>query len=197
MNGPIALERRGDWMCTFTGLRFWPLDPRPEDICIEDIAHALACENRYGGHLPEPYSVAHHCLLAAWIARDILGGDRADVRDTLMHDAAEAYLKDIPRPLKRSLPGYKEIEHGVEAAIAAKFGLRFPMPPIVKRADEMALAIERRDLFPASHQQLWVTDRTHDQRMVSDRGRVAFKDWRVVERRFLEVFQALFGTEAG
>jgi hypothetical protein len=184
---------RGDWMCTYTGRQFWPLDPSTADICIEDIAHALSLENRYGGHLPGPYSVAQHCLLAARIVREVLGGSLADERDTLMHDAAEAYLKDIPRPLKLALPGYKVIESRCEATIAEKFGLRHPMPPIVKRADQIALAVERRDLFPASHQQLWSTDRTADQRLASEAGvRVKFCDWRDVEQLFLAKFASLF-----
>jgi hypothetical protein len=190
----IVFEGRGDWMCTFTGRRFWPCDPRPEDFSILDIAHALSIENRYGGHLPAPYSVAQHCLLAARIVREILGGTLEDERDTLMHDAAEAYIKDIPRPLKLSLPGYKVIEHRVEGALAVRFGLRHPMPPIVKRADEIALAVERRDLFPASHQDLWSTDRTHDQRLVSGRIQTEFRDWRDVERDFLARFDTLFGV---
>jgi hypothetical protein len=192
---PVIVDGRGDWMCTFSGRRFWPCDPQPEDVCIEDIAHALSLENRYGGHLPAPYPVAQHCLIAARISRDVLGGTIADELDTLMHDAAEAYLKDIPRPLKRSLPGYKTLELRVEAVIARRFGLRHPMPPIVKRADvgKIALAVERRDLFPASHQQMWSTDRTVDQRISAEAGiRVWFRDWRDVERDFLAAFHELF-----
>lgn len=56
-------QRRGDFICTYTGRKFYPLDPRPEDVCIEDIAHALALVNRFGGHTRVPYSVAQHSVL--------------------------------------------------------------------------------------------------------------------------------------
>lgn len=57
-----ADDRRGDWIQTFTGRRFWPLDPRPEDVCIEDIAHALSLKCRFGGHCTRFYSVAEHSV---------------------------------------------------------------------------------------------------------------------------------------
>lgn len=149
------MPRVGDWMQTFTGGQFWPLDPRPEDVRIEDIAHALALENRFAGHTAEPYSVAQHSVLVR-----LLAGETTTDPDVLLwallHDAAEAYLKDIPRPLKRGLgDAYKIPEAFVENCIATAFGLPTAMPALVHHCDERALATERRDVFPAGSGRVW------------------------------------------
>lgn len=128
--------RRGDWMQTYTGLRFWPLNPRPEDVDIRDIAHALSMQCRYGGHSLRFYSVAEHCV---HIARFV---SPANALWGLLHDAAEAYLADVPRPLKRHLPGYKEAEAKVMAAICQHFDLPPEMPAEVHAADNRILSDE-------------------------------------------------------
>jgi len=100
MNG----DRRGDWMETFTGRKFWPLDPRPDEVCIADIAHALANTCRFGGHVREFYSVAQHSVIVSRHVPEeyaVLG---------LLHDAAEAYLGDVITPLKRAMPVYSDTE---------------------------------------------------------------------------------------
>jgi hypothetical protein len=120
---------RGDWMQTATGKQFFPLDPRPEDIDIVDIALALSKICRYGGHCRQFYSVAEHCVLMTRAAPSEVK------RWTLLHDASEGYLGDVVRPLKRSLPDYKEIELRLERVIAEKFDLPWPMPALVKELD--------------------------------------------------------------
>ena len=136
--------RVGDWMLTATGRVFWPLDPRPEEVCIEDIAHALSNLCRYGGHATKFYSVAQHCVLLSRKATPDLA------LEALMHDAAEAYVVDIPRPLKRFLPGYAEIEQRVHAAIAARFNLAPEIPIEVKAWDELILVDEMAQVMPTS-----------------------------------------------
>lgn len=134
-------ERVGDWMQTFTGRQFWPLDPRPEDILLTDIAAALAKLCRYNGHTRIFYSVAEHSVLVARAAP-------AAVRmEALLHDASEAYLADVPRPLKRHLAGYAEAEDRVMRAVARQFRLAWPLPAEVKRIDEAILADEREQLM--------------------------------------------------
>lgn len=146
-----AERRKGDWGCTYTGRQYWPEDPRPEDICIEDIAHALAFQCRFGGHTSAFYSVAQHSVLVSTICPpfDQLWG--------LLHDASEAYIVDIPRPLKRArgMEGYGPIEALHMAAICTRFGLPHQMPPTVKRADEKLLATEARDLMPTASVADW------------------------------------------
>lgn len=134
-------ERKGDWMQTATGAQFWPLDPRPEEVHIEDIAHALSNMCRYAGHCTRFYSVAQHSVyVSRHLPEDLkLWG--------LLHDASEAYAVDIPRPLKRFIPGYREIEDRIMSAIAARFGLVGDMPKEVIRVDNAILCDEASQLM--------------------------------------------------
>lgn len=139
------MTRVGDWIQTFSGVQFFPLDPRPEEINIIDIAHALAHQCRYGGHSKVFYSVAEHCVHLHDYA---LGHNMGNIAfSTLMHDAAEAYLVDVPRPIKNHLSDYKRIEIGLEEAIFNKFGLPFPNPPETMVLDSRILTDERLQLM--------------------------------------------------
>lgn len=135
-------RREGDWLQTYTGGRFFPLDPRPEDISIIDIAHHLSLVCRFGGAVRAFYSVAQHSVLVSEnCPKEPLAG--------LLHDAAEAYIGDMVRGLKHSsaLTGYRDIEQRIHAAIALRFDIPFDMPAEVKRADEVLLFTEARDLM--------------------------------------------------
>jgi len=133
--------REGGWLQTYTGRQFWPLDPRASEVDIVDIAHALSNMCRFGGHCEEFYSVAQHSYLVSSICppEDALWG--------LLHDASEAYLVDIPRPVKAFLRDYKTYERDLERVIAKRFDLPSEMPESVKRADNSLLATEARDLM--------------------------------------------------
>lgn len=111
------MERRGDWMITFTGKRFWPLDPRVGEVSFRDIGAALSMICRYGGHTRRFYSVAEHSTLLARYFLERHEGGRA--RFALVHDMAEAYTGDIVRPLKKHWPTAQEIEHRVSSTIIA------------------------------------------------------------------------------
>lgn len=122
----VAEDRKGEWMHTSTGARFFPLDPRPEDICISDIANGLALDCRYGGQgrIDKFYSVAEHSYHMAEYARRVLGWGAWAVLAVLMHDAAEAYLNDLPRAVKHSVgAGYDNLEDNVQRIIIKKYGL--------------------------------------------------------------------------
>lgn len=139
--------RKGDWMQTYTGRQFWPMDPRPEEVCIEDIAHALSLQCRFAGHCREFYSVAEHSVRVARVLRD-RGHSPVVQLMGLLHDASEAYLVDVPRPLKPYLKGYRPAEDAVMAAICERFGLRgLDDWPFIKEADNILLATEARDLM--------------------------------------------------
>lgn len=129
-------QRRGDWLQMNSGVAFWPLDPRPGEVLIEDIAHSLSLLCRFGGHCTRFYSVAEHSVHVSRLLppEHRLWG--------LLHDATEAYVVDMPRPLKRMLPGYGEIEDIVQRAIAARFGLPVEIPAEVKQADRRMLLAE-------------------------------------------------------
>lgn len=121
---------------TFTGKYINPCEPDPGLICIEDIAHALSMQPRFGGHLPVFYSVAQHCVQVCWSVWP-------EIRlSALLHDASEAYLIDVPRPVKEQLANYREIEERLMYVIGNKFGFEWPMHDSIKTADEMALRNE-------------------------------------------------------
>lgn len=128
------------WIKTFTRKHFNYAKPTPESICIEDIAQALSHECRFAGHLPQFYSVAQHSVLVSRIVSPEFA------LEALLHDAHEAYCKDIPSPLKRLIPDYRGIENSIDFVIRHKFGLPAELSPDVKHADLVMLATERRDL---------------------------------------------------
>lgn len=111
-------SRQGDWFQTYTGKRFYILDPRPEDIDVRDIAHSLALKCRYGGHVAYFYSVAEHSVLLSHLVPTPLAFM------ALMHDAAEAYTGDIMRPIKNSISDeWRAIESRLDLLISEVFGL--------------------------------------------------------------------------
>lgn len=134
------------WIETFGGRRFYILDPRPQDVALEDIAHALSLLTRFTGHTREFYSVAQHSVLVSRVC------DSADAFDGLLHDGSEAYLADMNSPLKRSpeMARYRTAERHVQAAIAEHFGLNPKEPASVKQADRRLLVTEKRDLMAPS-----------------------------------------------
>lgn len=141
--------RKGDWIQTYTGKQFWPIDPRAEDVDILDIAHALSQLCRFTGHSSSFYSVAEHCIATSYMVPD------EDALWALMHDASEAYLLDLAKPVKmcKEMSGYRSLEDAVQAVICDHFSLLKEMPASVKEADLRMLATEVRDVMgppPAS-----------------------------------------------
>jgi len=135
----------GPYLQTVSGRWVNPFDPDPEQIDPGDIARALANQCRFGGHSRTFYSVAQHSVIVSELGEQ-RGGDVEDVFAALMHDAGEAYLGDMPHPLKhRSSLGaaFKAAEEHLERAIRDRFGIKADVPEI-KRADRALLATERR-----------------------------------------------------
>jgi hypothetical protein len=136
----------GPYIQTVSGRRFNPLDPDPDDVEIGDIARALSNQCRFGGNCHTYFSVAQHsCLVADLVAER--GGDTDAVLWALLHDASEAYLVDLPHPLKhRSELGrlYAEVEERLQNAIWERFGLSSEPPALLKEVDRALLATERR-----------------------------------------------------
>lgn len=130
---------RGDWIQTAMGRQFWPISPRADEVFIDDIAHALGNLCRFGGHCTRFYSVAEHSVLLSRAA----AGHAPETRLwALLHDASEAYLVDVPRPLKPFLQGYRASEDAIMAVICERFGLAAGMPDIVKQLDTGILTDE-------------------------------------------------------
>lgn len=134
----------GNWIQTYSGGRFWPCDPKPEHVNIRDIAHALSNQCRFAGHVRKFYSIAQHSVLVSQNVppEHALWG--------LLHDAAEAYMCDLPRPIKYEpgMEAFKRAEKRIEAAIVECFGLTPGEPKAVKDADMRLLFTEKRDLLP-------------------------------------------------
>ena len=129
------------WIQTYTGRQFWPLNPQPDQIDIHDIAHSLSLQCRFNGHCRSFYSVAQHSVLVSHAV------PRQDALWGLLHDAAEAYISDLPRPLKNTAPEFRAAEHRLLTVILATFGLQEHMPASVAWADDALLATELRDLM--------------------------------------------------
>jgi hypothetical protein len=133
-----------------SGRRFTPLQPVVADINIDDIAHALSHQCRFSGHTRVHYSVAEHSvrvseLVEAW------GFNRGVQLWALLHDASEAYLVDLPQPLKADVvlgPAYRAAEDRLMLAVCERFGLTPVEPRPVRKADMVLLATEARDLMP-------------------------------------------------
>lgn len=142
---------------TYTGVLFDPLAPDPAAIDVEDVAHALAHHCRFGGHARVYYSVGQHsCVVAD--AVEATGATAEERLWALLHDATEAYLVDLPHPLKhRSALGvpFRDAEALVQAAVCERFGLPVEPPPIVKRVDRAALAAERAALMRPTADAAW------------------------------------------
>lgn len=160
-----AYNGEGHWMQTYSGGKFWPLAPRAEDIRIQDIAHALSLICRFGGHCTEFYSVAQHSVLVSRLvpARMAMWG--------LLHDAPEAYIGDIPRPLKRQLwfrpdPHDPQVNHLRAAEAILHQVVRLALPHYCEhddvkfliKADNVALRTEARDLMGDPQDWDWPDD---------------------------------------
>lgn len=143
------------WLTAPSGEKFFPFTPMANAMGIGEIAHGLAGKYRYAGLSPRWYTVAQHSVEVSCRFTD-----RVEALWGLLHDAAEAWLSDVPAPLKPFLvfaipradggvrvASYKAIEDELLAAIAAKFGLPFPAPESVHAVDLREGARERRDLY--------------------------------------------------
>jgi hypothetical protein len=135
---------RADTIYTYTGRTIRPLEPDPDDICIDDIAHALSQQCRFTGHTRRFSSVAEHSVRVARMVEDI---DPELALEALLHDASEAYLSDIARPVKKA-PGFAETYLKYEARLEAAVQRAFRLPlvselhPTIKAADQYALEAE-------------------------------------------------------
>ena len=175
-------ERVGDWLQVRGGTQMYPLDPRPDEIHIEDIAASLSKLCRFNGHTSEFYSVAEHCCYVC----DILPPELKLAG--LLHDASEAYLCDIPRPLKRS-PQFGEMYDQHETllmyAVAERFGFTWPMHPDIVTADNAVLSNEAAVLMAPLHP-MWGDMRTPVPGLIIQCWPYKMAEWQFL-RRFQQV----------
>lgn len=133
------------YVSTYLGNRFFLTRPHIDDVAIEDIAHGLAYQCRFNGQTSAFYSVAQHSLMVMALVPE------SERLPALLHDAAEAYLGDMVKPLKNLFPEFSAIESRVMEIIGQRFGVDLTrLHPSIKEADLVALATEKRDLMPHS-----------------------------------------------
>ncbi|MBR0157070.1 MAG: phosphohydrolase [Clostridia bacterium] len=174
-------------MNTFTGKKFDPMYITPDDIDVRDIAHALSLVCRGCGHLRRFYSVAQHSVNCAKeaIAR---GSSQRVALACLLHDASEAYIADIIRPIKEHLPDYARIETMIMDAVFARFGLADLSEEenrIWKRIDDDLLDNELRELLPGEEERIPVG--------LSSKPELGEKPFAEAEWEFLALFGELHG----
>jgi hypothetical protein len=173
--------RKGDYIETYTGKMFWPIDPRPEEIDIRDIAHSLSRQCRFTGHTKTFYSIAQHCINVS----SLLKSDGYNTNYQLfglLHDASEAYLTDVARPVKPYLTNYKEIEKVIQDMIYDKYRVFIENEDVIKQYDDICLHIEGYNLMP---------NKTGWAKEVWRRIDLSYKDMTQVELDYLKLFYEL------
>jgi len=176
-----------NWLLTYRGIIYKPFDPRPEDIDILDIAHALSMLCRYTGHTKFFYCVAEHSLHVSHMVPEEFAFE------ALLHDASEAYVGDMSRPVKwgnNGLTAFNDLEKLNDIAMRIRFGLPHEMSPDVKACDSIICRNETDELFGAMP-----ADFRWD---VLGDPRVKIQCWspNVAEIRFLERFNELLRRRA-
>lgn len=151
MTAKYEQELVKDYIITYTGKRFYVADPRPEDICVEDIAHALSQLVRYTGHTRTKfYSVGEHSMLCSILAYKLEMSARIQLI-ALLHDASEAYCNDINRPLKQRLPEYKVAEDKISETVWEALDVHPTAEEyeVIKRLDNTLLMFEMKQIMLA------------------------------------------------
>jgi 5'-deoxynucleotidase YfbR-like HD superfamily hydrolase len=172
-----------DYITTNSKIHFTPLKPKKEQIVIEDIAHSLSLMTRANGHFPEFYSVAQHCIhcYEEAVAR---GYDKRLCLACLLHDASEAYLADITRPVKKNLPKYLVIEKILQDTIYERFlgsKLTEEQQQLVSEVDDALLYYE------FEH---YMGERLMDEApMIKSKPVFAFVPFAEVEKKYIEFSQ--------
>ena len=172
------------WIDTYTGQRFTYFSEDTDSIVIEDIAHGLANICRFTGQCRYFYSVAQHCVMATHLVP-------ANLKlQAILHDSAETYISDLPRPLKQLFPEIKALEKNILKRIFIKFNVPFPEDPLVKIADEQLLFAEAEKLFTKGTSE-WECNIKH--KLKSNPFEfVGFWEPKLAEMRFLETFYHLY-----
>lgn len=177
--------RKGTFISTYSGQKFWPADPREDEVNIEDIAHALSLMCRGNGHVKHFYSVAQHSIFCAEEAKLRGYSERVQLA-CLLHDASEAYISDITRPVKKMLPLYLDMEKNLQSLIENVYGigdLTEDEEKQVKLVDDTILRYELSDLLD--------THDYNDLELVGDYD-FSFRMMNETEEEFIDLFNRLY-----
>jgi hypothetical protein len=140
-----------DYIETGSGIAFHFLNPKTKEVIIDDVCGSLSKQCRYTGHTKKFYSVAEHCCHLYDYALATKEYSVQELRTILQHDASEAYLTDIARPIKAHIPDYKKLEVKIETVLAEKFDLLYPYPDWVRELDTRILMDERAQAMEPSN----------------------------------------------
>lgn len=173
-----AFEKSGSEFKTYSGVEFRILDFGPEHVRLEDIAHGLGNVCRYAGQCGGFYSVAEHSVLTSRYVEQ-MSRIPGIVETALLHDASEAYLADVPTPVKILCPGYQMIEELFEDVIAETFGLGFGFRHPVVRECDFRMYLRERPVLMVGEPQSPPSD-------LDDLLRIRFLPPKEAERAFLE-----------
>lgn len=149
MTGIPVCKDRGIVMMLTRGRVFYPLDPRPEEVFIQDIAQSLSRTIRYNGLSDGIINVAQHSVNSAWLAEQEHQPSTVQLA-MLMHDAPEYVVGDMIRPLKSLFPGFTVIEDNIMSVINERFELPTISHKLQKHYDNLALHWEKRDLYQSA-----------------------------------------------
>ena len=169
------------YITTVTGIHFYPLNPNPKDIDIEDIAHALSLICRANGHFRHFYSVAQHCITCAEEAIE-RGYSPEVILGCLLHDASEAYLCDVTRPVKKHIPQYLQAEEKLQEVIWKRFigrELTDAEKKLIFEIDDDILSMEFHLLMPE--------DLNEDYRKLQGSYTCEYQDPQEVKSRFIQM----------
>ncbi|WP_051504140.1 hypothetical protein [Sphingomonas jaspsi] len=184
MNAPVTIPLSAG-IRLFSGVMFDYDNPHLSDVAVQDIAEGLGKICRFAGQCRHFYSVAQHAVNASYIVAE------GFEFDALMHDTAEAFTNDIPRPMKSKIPGFKELETRIEGAMSRLFNFSYPLPPEVRLVDDQMLKLEKEELLPNDHSNWAILDYVGDVSHL--KPRVDLTPWPadLATYRFLERYEEL------
>lgn len=198
-------ERKGGWIETWSGKRFWPIDPRSEDVDINDIAHALSMQCRFLGHIPFMYTVAQHSVYVLQTFRSI--SEKIWCKEAclavLMHDGAEAYVCDCSSPIKPYLTNYQEIEDRILESIYEKFDItEYLMPQCTNdtlyRGEKLQKLLHKADMMMLAAEALYFgMNKKNDWTLPEPPANININPWTPHEAKvnFLKAFEELTKDE--
>ncbi len=176
--------RKGKCINTYSKGEFWPLDPLIEEIKIVDIAHALSMLCRANGHYSHFYSVGQHSINCAYEAKNKGLSEKIQLA-CLLHDASEAYISDVTRPVKKLLSGYLEIEVKLQTTIYKAY-------KIVDLTDEERKAIDEIDDAMLSYEMKVLLDIDGVNKLqLAERYDLSFKEFKEVKKEFIDILNEL------
>ena len=174
---------------TFTKVRMNPLEPQAEEISIYDIAHSLSYMCRANGHIKNFFSVAQHCINCSLEAKARGESEKLQFA-LLLHDASEAYLADITRPVKHNLDKYLEIEADLQSIIYLTFGIKTLSPEEKEIIDEIDNAMLHHEFLNLADEKIY-----KETPEIVGNYNFEYKEFKLVEEQYIEMFNELINNK--